>query len=476
VAFDVFISYSSKDKITADAACATLEGANIRCWIAPRDIIAGSDYGESIVEAIESAKILVLIFSDNANASAQVKREVERAGSRGIPIIPVRIVNVMPSRALEYFISSPHWLDAFPPPREKYFEKLVESVRALLNIEGNPAPNVPTVAPAAAAEKASSRRSPRSMAVVAAAAIFLIAAGAYLFYQAESQPLVRTLTGHGADADSIAFTPDGKLIAAGGWDASIQIWTAADGQQQLPGIAGFQGHAAPFSPDGKTIAGGSGNNVVIWDAVSTRVLHTYSGHSDKVLSVAFSPNGKLLASSGSDHMVFVWDIAGSQAGRQLTGHSGEVYSVAFSASGKWIASAGFDQRVIVWDVASGQAVKTLTGANKMTAAIFTSDDGWLATSGWDGNITVWDTNTWQIVRLMPGDGQIVMTIAFSPDNKLIAAGGYDNAVKVWSAATGALLRTFTGHTAAVWGVGFSPDGKWIASASSDKTVKIWKTP
>jgi len=476
VAFDVFISYSSQDKPTADAACATLEGAGVRCWIAPRDIPPGTDYGESIVNALEDAKVFVLIFSKNANASPQIKREVERAVSKGIAIIPVRIEDVVPSKTLEYFISTPHWLDAFPPPREKYFAKLIESVQGLLGGErgGAPTDAKAAKAPEPIAKTPAHRR--RFALAAIATAFVLVVAGGYTLYQMQSQPLVRTLTGYGAEVDGVAFSPDGKLIAAGGNAPSIDIWTTADGRLQLPVISGFSGHTAPFSPDGKTIASGSDNNARIWDAASRRVLHTYSGHTDKVLAVAFSHDGKLLASGGRDKMVFVWDLAGNALPRQLAGHADQVYSVAFSTDGKWVASASFDQKVIVWDVASGQPVKTLTGSNKMVAAIFSSDDRWLATAGWDGNVTIWDTDSWQPVRVFPGDGQMVTSTAFSPDNKLIASGGYDHAVRLWDTATGALVRTFDGHTDTVWGVDFSPDGKTIASASSDKTVKIWKTP
>src|ERR1041384_1392142 len=105
--FDVFISYSHEDKAAADAACATLEQAGIRCWSAPRDIVPGMDWSESILNAIERAKLLVLIFSGHANESPQIKREVERAVNRGLPIIPVRIEDILPSKSLEYFISTP---------------------------------------------------------------------------------------------------------------------------------------------------------------------------------------------------------------------------------------------------------------------------------------------------------------------------------------------------------------------------------
>ena len=130
--YDVFISYSHPDKAAADAACATLEQAGIRCWIEPRDIVPGMDWGESIVTATTGAKVLVLIFSQHANESPQIKREVERAVAKGLPIIPVRIEDTVPSKALEYFISTPHWLDAFTPPLEERLTQLAAAVKALL--------------------------------------------------------------------------------------------------------------------------------------------------------------------------------------------------------------------------------------------------------------------------------------------------------------------------------------------------------
>lgn len=130
---DVFISYSTKDKPTADAVCATLEAKGVRCWIAPRDILPGMDWGESLVEGIKRCRVMVLVFSSHANASPQIKREVERAVSKGVPIIPFRIEEVLPTRSLEYFISTPHWMDAMSPPLERHLEKLADVVRTLLS-------------------------------------------------------------------------------------------------------------------------------------------------------------------------------------------------------------------------------------------------------------------------------------------------------------------------------------------------------
>ena len=118
--FDVFISYASKDKTVADAVCARLETAGIRCWIAPRDIMAGTSYGESIIEAIHNATVMVLVFSSNANSSGHIPKEVERAMSAGVAILPFRIEDVMPAKSLDYFIGSVHWLDALTQPMEKH--------------------------------------------------------------------------------------------------------------------------------------------------------------------------------------------------------------------------------------------------------------------------------------------------------------------------------------------------------------------
>ncbi|HVZ68031.1 MAG TPA: toll/interleukin-1 receptor domain-containing protein [Rhizomicrobium sp.] len=145
MAHDVFISYSSKDKPTADATCAVLEQRSIRCWMAPRDITPGADWGESIVEAIHSSRALVLVFSQNANLSPQIKREVERAVNRGLPVIPLRIENVMPAKSLEYFLSTPHWLDAFTPPLEQHLNYLADVIGHIL--DGKPAPEPPRPLP-----------------------------------------------------------------------------------------------------------------------------------------------------------------------------------------------------------------------------------------------------------------------------------------------------------------------------------------
>ncbi|MGD1108157.1 MAG: toll/interleukin-1 receptor domain-containing protein, partial [Terracidiphilus sp.] len=185
--FDVFVSHSSKDKLVADAVCARLEAAGIRCWIAPRDIVAGTSYGESIIDAIHSAKVMVLVLSSNANSSGHIPKEVERAVSNGVVILPFRIEDVAPGKSLDYFIGSVHWLDAMTPPLEKHLDELVETVQKLIPpptgaqtapppkavLQAAPA-NPPTVRPTAPA--AVSRATPSRTIWIGLAALVAVAA------------------------------------------------------------------------------------------------------------------------------------------------------------------------------------------------------------------------------------------------------------------------------------------------------------
>lgn len=133
MAHDVFVSYANEDKATADALLATLEQHDIRCWIHTRDGSPGRDYAEKLIEAIGAAQVMVLVFSASANNSGHVMREVERAASKGIAILPLRIEDVAPSKSMEFFISGTHWLDALTPPLEQHLEQLARSVAALLD-------------------------------------------------------------------------------------------------------------------------------------------------------------------------------------------------------------------------------------------------------------------------------------------------------------------------------------------------------
>ena len=129
----VFVSYSSKDHNIANLAVALLEERGHRCWVAPRDIVPGTEWGQAIIDGINTADVFLLVFSNNANTSPQILREVERAVNRGLPIIPFRIEDVMPQGSLEYFMSVPHWFDALSPPVEGHLDRLANVIDQLVS-------------------------------------------------------------------------------------------------------------------------------------------------------------------------------------------------------------------------------------------------------------------------------------------------------------------------------------------------------
>jgi hypothetical protein len=151
MARDVFVSYSQADRDCAHEIVARIEARGLAAWIAPRDVAPSADWAAEIVEAIAAARVMVLVLSASSNDSPQVRREVERAVSRQVRILPFRIDDVLPSKSLEYFLSAQHWLDAFPPPREPHYARLCDALAALL------APAAATTPPQALAVAGASR-------------------------------------------------------------------------------------------------------------------------------------------------------------------------------------------------------------------------------------------------------------------------------------------------------------------------------
>jgi len=172
---DVFVSHSSRDKVVADAVVAGLEQQSLRCWVAPRDVIPGSLWGAAIVEAIESAPVMVLILSANSNGSPQVLREVERAVASNTIIVPFRIEEIDPSGAMAYYLATEHWLDALTPPLEAHIGRLASSIRALLGTDESKA--VPPPAPATVPTPTAARPGRRTLIVIAGAVLAVFLAG-----------------------------------------------------------------------------------------------------------------------------------------------------------------------------------------------------------------------------------------------------------------------------------------------------------
>jgi WD40 repeat protein len=259
-----------------------------------------------------------------------------------------------------------------------------------------------------------------------------------------------------------------------GWE-----WNYVDHQRHAF-LLEFKGHtrtvtSVAYSPDGRRIASASSDGTVkVWEAATGQEALTFRGHTGGVTGVAYSPDGRRLASAGIDNTVKVWDAATGQEALTLRGHRSGVTGVAYSPDGRRLATASIDETVKVWEAATGQEVLTLRGHWGAVNGVAYSPDGRrLASASNDRTVKVWEAATGQGAFTLHGHTGPVTGVVYSPDGRRLASASSDGTVKVWEAATGQEALTFRGHTGWVRGVAYSPDGRRLASAGIDRTVKVW---
>jgi dipeptidyl aminopeptidase/acylaminoacyl peptidase len=280
---------------------------------------------------------------------------------------------------------------------------------------------------------------------------------------------------------SLAFSPDGKLLAVGGY-RDVQLLDAANGKA----LATLTGHAdvvraLAFTPDGTRLVAAGGlparsGEIKIWDLQTHRLLETMTGHTDCIYSVAVSPDGKLLASGSYDKLILLWEIDGGKQTRTLKDHIDAVFSVAFSPDGKRLASGAQDRSVKLWDVASGQRLFTLSEPlDGITTAAFRPSGTQLAAGGYDKVIRTWDLTDkgGTLAQSMIAHEDTILQLRYSPDGKTLVSSSADRTIRFWDAETLTSLKALDKQPDWVQAISVSPDGKWLAAGRYDGSVSVY---
>jgi dipeptidyl aminopeptidase/acylaminoacyl peptidase len=310
----------------------------------------------------------------------------------------------------------------------------------------------------------------------------------------------RRLDDQGEMVWAVAFSPDGRRLLTGGggvfhlmcgpddfinvgWgpgrDFAIRLWDVETGKV----LQRFEGHtgkvsSVAFSPDGGFAVSGAGDNTLrLWDVETGHVVRRFAGHTDWVTAVAFSADGSKVLSGSRDRTVRLWDARTGEQIRSFEGHPGRVWDVALSPDGTRVASCGDEMVARVWDAKTGKELRQLGGHTSTVVRICFSPDGRLLLTGaWDHTARLWAPETGREVRVFTGHTDRVEGLAFTPDGRRILTGSLDKTVRLWDAQTAKALKRFEGHTAPVTRVAVSPDGRLAASGSWDNTARLWRVP
>ena len=292
---------------------------------------------------------------------------------------------------------------------------------------------------------------------------------------ADGQPVL-TCKGHTNWVLSLAFSPNGSVLASGSTDQTVKLWDVSTGQC----LYTLQEHShevwsVAFSPDGDLLASASDDQTMkLWSVRTGQCLRTFQGHTSWVLSVAFSPDGQTLVSGSDDHTVKIWDFSTGECLKTFHGHLDGIRTIAISPDGQMLASGSEDKTVKLWNVSTGECLETFQGhSNEVYSVAFSPQGDFLASSSFDKTVRLWDVSTAECLKTFQGHSSWVFSVAFSPKSDLLVSGSYDQTARLWSIHTGECLKTFQGYTNQVFSVAFSPDGQTLASGSHDSSMRLW---
>jgi len=230
-----------------------------------------------------------------------------------------------------------------------------------------------------------------------------------------------------------------------------------------------------FSRDGKMLASGSADDTIkLWNLATNQNIATLTGNSSTDYTIAFSPDVKMLASGSIDNTIKIWDIESRQNTDTLSGHSDSIWSVAFSKDGKTLASASRDGTIKLWNLETNQEIATLNEHSKDVMVVaFSPDRKTLASGSSDNTIKLWDLQTNEMIATLEGHSDGVTSLAFNPDSSILVSSSYDNTIKFWDLFNNEEVDSLEGHSSGILSIAIAPNGRILASGSEDSTIKLW---
>jgi WD40 repeat protein len=272
----------------------------------------------------------------------------------------------------------------------------------------------------------------------------------------------------------LAVSPDGAVVVLSR-DALVRILDLKSGKE----IKTLEGHAktvtnVAFSPDGKTVASGSRDRtIILWDRETWRERVRIKDGAGSVTGLAFSPDGKALASGSMDGAMHLWNPSDGTPIASVQAIDTPISLISFSADGQTLAAGGRVPVITLWDLRSRRSKVLNEGHTIVHEAVYSPDGRWLASCTNEADITLRDAKTEQVARTLTGSPGGAMCLAFSPDGNVLAAGGADYVVRLWDPRSGEALGNLRGHTDRILRIAFTPDGRTVISAAADGRVLFW---
>ena len=439
--YDVFLSYSTKDKKTVHALAKRLKKDGVRVWLDDWVIQSGEDTGKAIARGVEKSRTLVICMSPdyfesewgNLEHHSMLFRDPTNAKRRFLPLL-IRECNI-PDIIGQF--SEIDWRTS----GDAIYAKLLRASARIVK---------ETTGPEKRAEYADQFR--------------------------------MVLKGHYDNVYGVTITPDGKTVVSGSVDTTLKLWDLETGLSQ----ATLEGHTCPvfdvaLSPDGETaISCSSDESLKVWDLASRRCRATLEGHTGHTVRVAIASDGRTAVSGSKDETLKVWNLETGNCLATMCGHEGIVLGVVVLPDGKTVVSGSTDKTLKVWNIETGNCLATFKGHSASIRDLAISPDGEVVVSGSDDKtLKVWNAKTGNCYGTFEGHTGAVSCVAFAPNGRVVVSGSSEsseNTLKVWNVKTGQCYATFEGHTEGVSRLAFTPNGKAVVSGSMDNTLRVWNMP